>query len=130
MRDRIIEVFNKCGIMLSNDEEYINYEFVDSLMFVSMVVEIEKEFAIRIPDDFLLIERLQCVTSIEILIKDQFKKNEKELRIAIIGSGLCYPHPGIKGSKPQGISILNKKIIDGFEDNIGHGTAIYGIKKI
>ena len=95
MRDRIIEVFNKCGIMLSNDEEYINYEFVDSLMFVSMVVEIEKE-----------------------------------LRIAIIGSGLCYPHPGIKGSKPQGISILNKKIIDGFEDNIGHGTAIYGIKKI
>lgn len=80
MRNRIIEVLNKCGIMLSNDEEYINYEFVDSLMFVSMVVEIEKEFAIRIPDDFLLIERLQCVTSIEILIKDQFKKNEKRIK--------------------------------------------------
>lgn len=80
MRDRIIEVLNKCGIMLSNDEEHINYEFVDSLMFVSMVVEIEKEFAIRIPDDFLLIERLQCVTSIEILIKDQLKKNEKRIK--------------------------------------------------
>ena len=78
MRDRIIEVFNRCGVVLFEDGEYINYEYVDSLLFVNMIMEIEKEFSITIPDDFLLVERLQCVTSIEILIKDQIKRNGKK----------------------------------------------------
>jgi len=75
-RERIIEVLEKCGIVLYEDVENINYEFVDSLSFVTMIMEIEKEFSIIIPDEFLLSERLQCISAFEILIKEQLHKIE------------------------------------------------------
>jgi len=51
----------------------------------------------------------------------------KKIKISIIDTGLSYPHPGIKGEKPDGVSVLNKVISSDYEDNLGHGTAIYGI---
>ena len=51
----------------------------------------------------------------------------KKVRIAIVDSGVSYPHPGITGKKPKGIAVLNRTITDDYDDNMGHGTAIYGL---
>lgn len=54
---KLIEVMNSCGYDITTDslDEPIDY---DSLQFISTMVEIENEFEVQIPDEFLLAEGL------------------------------------------------------------------------
>lgn len=39
-------------------------EIIDSIMFVSIIIEIEQEFNIEIPNEYLNIEMFECVENI------------------------------------------------------------------
>lgn len=70
-KERLICCFNNIGVLFDSDEEdfLISDVIEDSLMFVSMLVEIEQEFDIEIPDDYLAKDRLSSFHDLEELVK-------------------------------------------------------------
>ena len=57
MEERVVSCFDRIGILVDEDDVKNDFEIqeytVDSLGFVSLIVEIENEFGISIPDEFL-----------------------------------------------------------------------------
>lgn len=47
---------------------------MDSITFISIVVEIEAHFGIEVPDDMLLLENFKCVDSIVSVIENELSK--------------------------------------------------------
>lgn len=79
--DRIIECIQKVGIDVSDSEDYksinLNEYVLDSISFVSFIVEVEKEFDCEIPDDLLLMSTLTTVGKFSEMI-DEIKQNNIE----------------------------------------------------
>ena len=50
---------------------------MDSITFVSMVVEVEAHFGIEVPDDYLMMDYFKTVDSIVKIIEDELSKNTK-----------------------------------------------------
>lgn len=74
---------NGCLSILEGDEEEL---FFDSIEFVNLIVEIENEFCIFIPDDYLLPEnfktfKLICKTVFSILQNDSTNNTEHSYNI-------------------------------------------------
>ena len=52
---------------------------MDSITFISMVIEIESHFDIEVPDDYLLIDKFKNVAQIINIIEEELlKKRVKE----------------------------------------------------
>ena len=47
---------------------------MDSITFISIVVEIEAHFDIEVPDDMLLLENFKCVDDIVSIVKNELSK--------------------------------------------------------
>lgn len=52
-----------------------------------------------------------------------------EYDVVIVDTGIYKDHPYLQSGEVYGISFMNGKIYDTFDDDIGHGTAIYSIIK-
>lgn len=68
IRTRIISAVERAGVAIDNDEEDVDLrDYVpDSVAMIAALVEIEDEFGISLPDDFLLgtvLESLSGLTS-------------------------------------------------------------------
>lgn len=50
---------------------------MDSITFISIVVEVESCFDITVPDDMLLLESFRCVDDIAILVEKEILQKEK-----------------------------------------------------
>lgn len=50
--NKILKVFDSCGIEWKNDE--INIDSIDSFNYISTLVELENEFNIDFPEQFLV----------------------------------------------------------------------------
>ncbi len=63
----IVECFNNIGILIDADQDnfILNEYILDSLTFVSMIVEIEEKFNVRIPDEYLSSNSLETYKDIE-----------------------------------------------------------------
>lgn len=58
-KNRIIECLNHLGILCDAESNFLLSDIIDdSLLFVSMIVEIEQEFGIEIPDEYFQPDRL------------------------------------------------------------------------
>lgn len=53
IKQKLINLMNSCGFNISNENMDENLEY-DSLQFISTMVDIENEFNIEIPDEFML----------------------------------------------------------------------------
>lgn len=47
---------------------------MDSITFISMVVELEAHFDIEVPDDMLLLENFKCVDDIASIVQNELSK--------------------------------------------------------
>lgn len=52
---------------------------------------------------------------------------QPKISLAIIDSGVSLQHPDFKDDAVEGLSITQEEISQDFQDQNGHGTAIYGI---
>ena len=50
---------------------------MDSITFISIVVEIEAHFGIEVPDDMLLLEKFKCVDDIVSVIENELSKKSE-----------------------------------------------------
>ena len=50
---------------------------MDSITFISIVVEVEAHFCIEVPDDMLLLENFKCVDDIVSIIENEFLKKSE-----------------------------------------------------
>ena len=53
---------------------------MDSITFISIVVEIEAHFDIEVPDDMLLLENFKCVDDIVSIVENELSKNQSDRR--------------------------------------------------
>jgi acyl carrier protein len=74
---KLTEIFDEHGITIRNEDEKIE---ADSLVYISIIVDIEDQFDLQIPDDFLYDERLlyfsDFVSLVNELTKDQCSKEQ------------------------------------------------------
>lgn len=72
IEEKVTSIFEKCGIdMNSYDEKSGTYDNFDSVAFITIVVEVEQEFNIEIPDDQLTMINFSNPS----LIVDYIQKN-------------------------------------------------------
>lgn len=68
---------NECESEIIEGIDLIDDFNLDSLTYISMIVEIETKFCITIPDDLLLMENFRNLEKIISIIKQQKKENKK-----------------------------------------------------
>ena len=54
---------------------------MDSITFISIVVEVEAHFNIEVPDDMLLFENFKCVDDIVSVIENELSKKLEESEV-------------------------------------------------
>lgn len=70
----LLKVFEENGIFIDDKNVLLQEYIPDSLTFVSIVISIEEEFDIELPDDLLLIDHLGTFNSLwERIYFDFFK---------------------------------------------------------
>ena len=79
----ISELFKNKGfdIDLLEYVDLINDLGMDSITFISIVVEIEAHFDIEVPDDMLLLEKFKCVDDIVSIVENEISKKSEGLEI-------------------------------------------------
>lgn len=69
MEDKIKECLAQIGVIIDTNKNFnLNEVIEDSLIFVSLIVELESAFNIEIPDEFLLPERLNTFDDLKTMI--------------------------------------------------------------
>ena len=66
-KERIMKCLEETGINVLDDGTFEN---LDSIMFISLIIELECEFAIEFPDQYLLIENFQNTRDIQLLVEN------------------------------------------------------------
>lgn len=61
MRNTILRILEDLGIYIGEEERQSDFDlsslFVDSVQFITFVLELEKQVGIELPDNFLLLEQ-------------------------------------------------------------------------
>lgn len=74
IKDKMINILRQNGIIVFEENEVIE---MNSLMYISLIVNIEEEFEIEVPDDYLNLNQLNCLSDFVILISSI--KNEASM---------------------------------------------------
>lgn len=74
---KLIKIFEKKGIFDVSDSKYEKL-LMDSLMFISLIVCIEKEFNIEIDDSYYVQNKLETFNDFKIMIQNKLEQYEKE----------------------------------------------------
>ena len=79
IREKIISCIQNVGLKV-NQDSIVSLEEVSSIEFISLCIEIENEFSIQIPDEYLDIETLSSIDFVCKLIEQlsENKGNENE----------------------------------------------------
>lgn len=68
VRKKLIEIIEEEGIGLDQNNSIID---IDSLRYISTILNIEEEFDIEVPDEMLNFENLNNLDSFVVLIEDK-----------------------------------------------------------
>lgn len=72
MNEILNKIFANHGVLIENNEENEQL-YLSSVTFISIIIEIEKEFEISIPDAYLDIDRLNTYYDFIIMIENLIK---------------------------------------------------------
>lgn len=84
IKDSVIDMLSRMFADMQFERDVIEYidliddAGMDSITFISIVVEIEAEFNITVPDDMLLIENFKNADSITNIIEQELSKDKDE----------------------------------------------------
>ena len=70
-KERILRCLEENGIELDRDGNLVD---VESIGFIAAILDIENEFDIEIPNDYLLIDVLSNLTQFDAVVESQIKK--------------------------------------------------------
>lgn len=56
VKSQLFEIADGIGLVDENEEQKLNVEEMDSIQFISLIVEIEESFDIEVPDEYLVPE--------------------------------------------------------------------------
>lgn len=78
MKLDIIQIMDSIGIYIEPTEDDIDLtEYIlDSIQFISFIVEVENRFAINYPDDMLMYDCLKSINSFAIKIDEMIKQKK------------------------------------------------------
>jgi len=76
LRSRIITILEHNGLIFDGMSEDSTLVF-DSIQFITVIVELEEEFDIEIPDEYLLSEEISCIDSIVNIVNNIMSNNDK-----------------------------------------------------
>ena len=80
MRELLLNVLDEIGIAIDENERNTDFDlsefFIDSIQFISFIVEVEKRLGFELPDDFLLIEQYRSFNALCNALTD-ISENEK-----------------------------------------------------
>ena len=71
-QDKIVDIIADMGIMVvRNNEDDINLQeyIIDSLQFISFILELERTFDIEFPDEMLLYESIQSLNGLASMVE-------------------------------------------------------------
>lgn len=81
IRDKVLQCMNNIGLCVLDDAANFNLDeyIVDSVMYVSFIIELEQMFDIEIPDEYLMISGMRtlddiCMT-VEKILEDKQSQN-------------------------------------------------------
>lgn len=74
--DKLTKIFSENGVDIL-PEQYTDLLEVDSIQFVSIIVDIETEFEIEIPEEYLILSKLPTFSDFISLIECLLKAEEK-----------------------------------------------------
>lgn len=80
-KEEIISILDNLGIYIDilNDEDIDLREYIlDSIQFISFIVELEKKFCIFFPDEMLSVDVLSSLNSFSILVDTLISEKENE----------------------------------------------------
>ena len=83
IRKAILKLLENNGVVIESDEgdlDLRNYS-IDSILFISFIVDLENEFSIAIPDEYLTIELLQSIDGLTNLIIELINSRSELHRI-------------------------------------------------
>lgn len=69
VKERLINCLDNIGLFIEEDDslkDVVN----SSLLFISMIIEIEQEFNVEIPDDYLDMEKLSTLSDLERMVNE------------------------------------------------------------
>lgn len=72
-QDKVLDAIEDMGLFIKReDEEDINLQeyIIDSLQFISFIIELEKAFNIEFPDELLLYDNIQSLNGLSTLIEN------------------------------------------------------------
>lgn len=81
MKEKIIQCFSNLGIIISDESSNIELDeyIVDSVTFVSFLVELEQQFEIEIDDDYLVQGSLKTLNDVENMIEELLAKKNSSV---------------------------------------------------
>ena len=56
IKNKLYEIADGLGLLEEGEEKQINFEEMDSIQLISIIVEIEEAFDIEVPDEYLVPE--------------------------------------------------------------------------
>ena len=72
---RLENIITACGVDFDDDRN-IDIRNIDSVTFISVIVEIENEFCITFPDEYLSVDSLSSLNILFIMIKQETEKEQ------------------------------------------------------
>lgn len=87
IKQEVIELISKIFKGIGFDIDILEYidliedMGMDSITFISIVVEVEAHFNIEVPDDMLLFENFKCVNDIVSVIENELTKKLEESEV-------------------------------------------------
>lgn len=79
IKERVLKVLDNVGIFLESDDDDVRIiDFgIDSLTFIVLVTEIEKEFSIQIPDEYMNFDLLLSLKTLCNMIETVMCRDEE-----------------------------------------------------
>jgi len=74
IREKIEGIFYNVGLDISDSNEWIDQ--MDSLSFVTVIVELEQEFDVEFPDEYLNINLINSIEELEEVVKKLLLEKE------------------------------------------------------
>lgn len=67
MKGKLLAIIDELGIVINENGDFDN---MDSIMFVSMIIRIEEEFCITFPEDFFDFTLMNNVQQVEMVLSN------------------------------------------------------------
>lgn len=87
MKNTVLNILNEIGIAIDDEELKSDFDlseyFIDSIQFMTFIVELERNLTFELPDDFLILDKYRsfnALCSVLTEIKENTIKLTKERR--------------------------------------------------